>query len=350
MRLNELLVKEETKSLAAPIAPTYNQSVTLSIMAHAFQGGSMRSEWLDYFCDIARLGSIAAAANLNCMTPQGLGKSIRSLESELGVTLLERGPNGVGLSPAGTYLLPSINEARKACRDLGSIAATISESGHNIPIYVLCNMMIFISHSLDSVDQELRKMGHPISYIQSDSESMLEEISAKTRDIYRGRELCGFPLLFSPIEEKNKQRLARLSMNGYRYVPIFSYCDSILVSATHPLAAMESVDIQQIRRYPIIASNNEQLEPLIQYLGKNCITAAIANLETRLELVIDGESIVFVPPFIDAAHDSRFSLVRVSNPYSVQMGFLYRDGFSPDRSVRSMTEKLTKIFGQLPLA
>lgn len=310
----------------------------------------MRSEWLDYFCDTARLGSIAAAASLHCMTPQGLGKSMRSLESELGVTLLERGPHGVGLSPAGTYLLPSIEEARKACRDLGSIAATISENGRNIPVYALCNMMIFVSHTLDSVDQELRKMGHPISYIQSDSEAMLEEISTKTRNMYRGRELCGFPLLFSPVEEKNKQRLAKLSMNGYRYVPIFSYCDSILVSATHPLATMESVDIGQIRHYPIVASNNEQFEPLVQYLGENSIKAAIANLATRLELVLDSESIVFVPPFIDAAHDSRFSLVQVSNPYSVQMGFLYRNGFFPDGSVRSMTQRLAKIFKQLPLA
>lgn len=54
----------------------------------------MYREQLEYFALAYRLGSFSAAAKRVPMSPQGLAKSVRSLEGELGVTLFEAGANG----------------------------------------------------------------------------------------------------------------------------------------------------------------------------------------------------------------------------------------------------------------
>jgi DNA-binding transcriptional LysR family regulator len=55
--------------------------------------------------EVADKGSIRAAAEALGITQPALSRSIRAIESELGVKLIERGPRGVELTPAGTRLL-----------------------------------------------------------------------------------------------------------------------------------------------------------------------------------------------------------------------------------------------------
>lgn len=61
---------------------------------------------LRYFVQIARSGSVSAAAHhLNVAQP-ALSRQLRKLEDELGVTLLDRSGKGVQLTEAGSRFLP----------------------------------------------------------------------------------------------------------------------------------------------------------------------------------------------------------------------------------------------------
>ena len=60
---------------------------------------------LKWFQEVCRCGSITKAAANLFITPQGLSKGIKNLENELEVTLLERTPNGVSLTPYGECLM-----------------------------------------------------------------------------------------------------------------------------------------------------------------------------------------------------------------------------------------------------
>jgi DNA-binding transcriptional LysR family regulator len=62
------------------------------------------------FLRSVELGSIMAAAEDLGYTPSGLNRMINSLEEELDTKLLQRGRNGVALTPAGEELLPMIRE------------------------------------------------------------------------------------------------------------------------------------------------------------------------------------------------------------------------------------------------
>jgi DNA-binding transcriptional LysR family regulator len=55
--------------------------------------------------EVADRGSIRAAAEALAITQPALSRSIRAMEEELGVKLVERGPRGAELTPVGTRLL-----------------------------------------------------------------------------------------------------------------------------------------------------------------------------------------------------------------------------------------------------
>ena len=68
----------------------------------------MRTEQLEYAAAIARLGSYRRAAEELHVSQPALSATIRNLERELGVTILERGRSGAQVSDAGRELLPHI--------------------------------------------------------------------------------------------------------------------------------------------------------------------------------------------------------------------------------------------------
>src|SRR5207249_11179108 len=61
---------------------------------------------IEAFVEAQRRGSITRAAEALELTQPTLTARVRSLEAELGVTLLTRGRRGVALTPAGRRFLP----------------------------------------------------------------------------------------------------------------------------------------------------------------------------------------------------------------------------------------------------
>ncbi len=68
----------------------------------------MRSEQLEYVAAIARLGSFRRAAEELHISQPALSATVRNLERELGVDVLERGRSGAQVSDEGRELLPHI--------------------------------------------------------------------------------------------------------------------------------------------------------------------------------------------------------------------------------------------------
>ena len=68
----------------------------------------MRIEQLEYVATVARLGSFRRAADELHISQPALSGSVRSLERELGVDLLDRGRHGARMSDSGRELFPYI--------------------------------------------------------------------------------------------------------------------------------------------------------------------------------------------------------------------------------------------------
>jgi DNA-binding transcriptional LysR family regulator len=83
----------------------------------------VRIEQLEYVAAVARLGSFRRAAQELHISQPALSGSVRSLERELGVDILERGRHGARVSDSGRDLLPHILTVLDACDRLRQAAS-----------------------------------------------------------------------------------------------------------------------------------------------------------------------------------------------------------------------------------
>ena len=60
---------------------------------------------LELLLDVARTGSIGAAARQHGISQQSASERLRSMEAQVGAPLVVRGPRGSSLTPAGTVLV-----------------------------------------------------------------------------------------------------------------------------------------------------------------------------------------------------------------------------------------------------
>jgi DNA-binding transcriptional LysR family regulator len=86
----------------------------------------MRVEQLEYVTAVARLGSFRRAAEELHISQPALSETVRKLEGELGVEILERRRGGTRISPAGRDLLPHMLDAIEAVGRMRRIAAAES--------------------------------------------------------------------------------------------------------------------------------------------------------------------------------------------------------------------------------
>ena len=150
---------------------------------------------LKWFQEVCRCGSITKAAANLFITPQGLSKGIKNLENELEVTLLERTPNGVSLTPYGE-----------------------------------CLMVDFVlNFEEENPGMSLDYMEYPDSYVE--------------REILKGNYDIGFGI--SPIPGE-----------GLEVTPLFSSPVSLLVYEGHPLAERETVRFADLREEPLILESH----------------------------------------------------------------------------------------------
>jgi DNA-binding transcriptional LysR family regulator len=82
----------------------------------------VRIEQLEYVAAVARLGSFRRAAQELHISQPALSGSVRSLERELGIDILDRGRHGARISDSGRDLLPYILSALDSCEQLRQAA------------------------------------------------------------------------------------------------------------------------------------------------------------------------------------------------------------------------------------
>ena len=89
----------------------------------------MDTRYLDSFLQVAQLGSTAAAARKLNLTPTAVAQRIKSLEHEIGQTLLSRTGRNMQLTAAGAALIGPASELLARTRELRAIAALDTVAG-----------------------------------------------------------------------------------------------------------------------------------------------------------------------------------------------------------------------------
>jgi DNA-binding transcriptional LysR family regulator len=89
----------------------------------------MRVEQLEYITAVARLGSFRRAAEELHISQPALSESVRRLEADLGVHVLDRGRSGTTISEQGHELLPYLVDVIEAAERLRDAAGDQQTSG-----------------------------------------------------------------------------------------------------------------------------------------------------------------------------------------------------------------------------
>ncbi|MCD0448573.1 LysR family transcriptional regulator [Actinocorallia sp. API 0066] len=92
----------------------------------------MRIEQLEYLAAVTRAGSLRRAARELHVSQPALSETIRNLERELAVTLLDRRRSGAGISADGRELLPYIMDVLEAVDRLGRAAGERREGARTV--------------------------------------------------------------------------------------------------------------------------------------------------------------------------------------------------------------------------
>ena len=143
---------------------------------------AVRTEQLEYLAAVTRLGSLRRAAEALHLSQPALSETVRNLERELGVDLLERKRSGAKISDEGRELLPHILEVIDAVDRLRSAAGDRQRTSRTVRLGTVN------SATVPLLIPTLRR------FRESHPRTQVEVVGAQQADIHRALLEGGFDL------------------------------------------------------------------------------------------------------------------------------------------------------------
>lgn len=196
---------------------------------------AMRTEQLEYISAVTRLGSLRRAAEELRLSQPALSETVRNLERELGVDLLERKRSGATMSAAGRELLPHIIGVLDAVDRLRSAA------GEQHRIRRMVRVGTVNAATVPLLLPVLRdfRAAHP--------RTQVEVVGTQQSDIQRALSEGGFDLGLVNHLQGDDVPAELESVELLRGRPV------VCLRPDSPLAARESVSVTDLLEVPLIA-------------------------------------------------------------------------------------------------
>src|SRR5438552_971087 len=192
----------------------------------------MDFDQLETFIEVARLSSFSRAAEKRFRTKPAISSQIRSMEEEVGATLLDRSGGKVSLTASGKLFLKFAEETLDA-RKAATVAIAETERVPRGEIVVGANEGTCL-HILPEVFAEFKKQ-HPsvsVSIKRADFSKVLESVIDNSVD---------FGVVSMPVTDN-------------RLTAVLIHRDELVLIAPpkHPMAKLKSASITDIAQYPLV--------------------------------------------------------------------------------------------------
>ncbi|MFE7932441.1 LysR family transcriptional regulator [Streptomyces sp. NPDC057456] len=194
----------------------------------------MRTEQLEYIAAVTRLGSLRRAAEELRLSQPALSETVRNLERELGVDLLERKRSGATMSASGRELLPHIIGVLDAVDRLRSAAGEQHRISRMVRVGTVNAATVPL---LIPVVREFRA-AHPVTQV--------EVVGAQQTDIHRILLEGGFDLGLVNHLEGDDVPAEFESTELLRGRPV------VCLRPDSPLASAASVSVDDLLDVPLI--------------------------------------------------------------------------------------------------
>ncbi|MBE8470219.1 LysR family transcriptional regulator [Streptomyces justiciae] len=195
----------------------------------------MRTEQLEYIAAVTRLGSLRRAAEELRLSQPALSETVRNLERELGVDLLERKRSGATMSSEGRELLPHIVNVLDAVDRLRAAAG----EQHRISRMVRVGTVNAATVPLLIPAVRDFRASHP--------HTQVEVVGAQQTEIHRALDEGGFDLgLVNHLEGDDVPA-------GLEGTELLRGRPVVCLRPDSPLAARDTVSVADLLDVPLIA-------------------------------------------------------------------------------------------------
>jgi len=262
----------------------------------------------EIWMDVIKFQSLSQAAYYNNYTVPAISQIIKSLEKELGVTLLNRSHSGVSLTSEGEHLYAYVEKVVQAEAALQEEASKLSGiEGGTIRIGTFSSIS---SHVLVPIIRDF-KSKHPKIHIE------LQHGDNLAIETMLSRGIVDLGIVDLPISSE----FTTYSILKDPFVAV--------LPANHPCAGMERVPLSVFEEYPVVLFNEDTNKEAAGILRKNRIHANVEYLSsddpTILSMIEEGMCIGFMGSLI--LHKTNYNIVtRPTEPSIVrEIAFAAKD-------------------------
>lgn len=203
----------------------------------------MTLQQLKYLVEISKCGSISLAAQNLFIAQPSLSKSIKELETEFGVTLLERNRHGVSFTVEGMEFL---GYATRILEQAGSLKEHFSHSTSaedTIHLTISSQHYMFV---VDALISFMKHIGNSHQYTLSIREGRTSQV---IQDVLVQQSQIGI-IYVSNVTQSFMNRLFQKS--GLEFIPFREFPPYVYLNRQHPLAGQESLTIEDLAPYPYV--------------------------------------------------------------------------------------------------
>lgn len=195
----------------------------------------MELRHLKYFKTVAELGSFTRAAQRLRVAQPALSRQVQDLEDELGVVLLERGPRGARLTPAGAAFAAEAGAVLARAEEASRVARAFA-SGERGELHV--------GYAPSPTVELLPRTLHAFQSEAPGVQVKLHDLS--TEEMLRGlrSEKLHVALLVRPSER---------DLRGLSFEALTSYPVCVALHPRHALARARRVGLAEVAREPLLA-------------------------------------------------------------------------------------------------
>ncbi len=194
-----------------------------------------------YAVEVARVGSLGKASETLLIATPNISRSIKELESELGISIFERTTTGMQLTPEGQEF---IGYAKRILGQIEQVEnfykkGTAKKQEFSISVPRAC----YISEAFAEFSKSLTDSSAEIFYKETNSQRTI-------RNMVEHNYKLG---IIRYAENYDKYFETMLEEKGFHYEVVTEFTYSLLMSADNPLAKSENITFDDLTEYIEIA-------------------------------------------------------------------------------------------------
>ena len=253
-------------------------------------------------------GSFTGAAESMTYSPSAVSRMISELEAEWDIRLLERGRNGVSLTPRGVDLLPYIRNVYEEFQNLRDKISDLNnmQSG-KIRIGTISSVA---THVIPDVIQEFKN-----EYPNIDFEILIGDYTQIEQWLHKERIDVGF--LISP------------TLTQLDFTPLIHDRLLIVLPEDHPLAGLDKFPVTSVQDFPFILLQQGALSEVTRYFETVNVSPNVRYTTIDdyaiMSMVEKGLGIGMLPELILKRAPYRIVRKELTTPAYRTIGFAVRE-------------------------